>query len=331
VAPRSAFPQAVDQELDALKAKARSIDAEGIEWKPVEFEQEEGKRTYRYVTLECQQEERTATLTVRAPHDDQPVDAAGYHAAGTEAWALRAFRELDDALLFLRFSQPCCGVVLLKTEGDADRVLAVDKTLEELKEDWLVQEIRLFMARALRRLDLTARSFFALIEPGSCFAGCLFELALAADRSYVLEAGDNPKVALSPLNGGALPMSHGMTRLEARFQREPELVDRALHGTSFEPAEAEAAGLVTVVMDDIDYEDEVRVAVEERVSLSPDALTGMEASLRFPGPENADSKIFGRLSAWQNWIFIRPNAVGERGALKRYGKPERPEFDWRRT
>jgi benzoyl-CoA-dihydrodiol lyase len=189
----------------------------------------------------------------------------------------------------------------------------------------------LFQARTLRRLDLTSRSTFALIEPGSCFGGGLLELALAADRSYLLDKGDDPRIGVSALNAGTFPMSHGHTRLQVRFPVDEGRIGRILESTVLDPGEADDLGLVTVVLDDIDYVDEVRVAIEERASLSPDALTGMEASLRFPGVETCDSKIFGRLSAWQNWIFFRPNAVGEKGALKLYGRPERPEFDWKRT
>jgi benzoyl-CoA-dihydrodiol lyase len=233
----------------------------------------------------------------------------------------------------VRANEDEIGLILVKTEGEIATVLAVDETMQDLADDWFVNEVRLLMARTLRRLDLTARSFFALIEPGSCFAGTLLELALAADRSYMLDDPDNPvEIATSPANGGAYLMSHGMTRIAARFLGDPGRATEILgESGKYDATEAEESGLVTIVADDIDYEDEVRLAVEERASLSPDALTGMEASLRFPGAENCDSKIFGRLSAWQNWIFQRPNAVGEKGALTLYGKPERPSFDYRRT
>jgi benzoyl-CoA-dihydrodiol lyase len=251
---------------------------------------------------------------------------------GADAWALRVWREVDDALCYLRFNEEAIGLVLLETRGDADAVVAWDRALVGLHDDWFAREIRLHMARTLRRLDLTARSFFALAEPGSCFAGSLLELALAADRTYALDDPKRPvRFATSPLNAGALPMSHGVSRLAARWMSEPERVAEILAGGPYDPEAAEAAGIVTFVADDIDYEDELRVAVEERASLSPDALTGMEASLRFPGAETMPSKVFGRLSAWQNWVFQRPNAVGERGALKLYGRPERPSFDWGRT
>ena len=236
-------------------------------------------------------------------------------------------------MLHLRVNEAEIGLVLVKTAGDLDAIVAMDGVLDRHKDDWFVGEVRLQIARTLRRMDQTARSFFALIEPGSCFGGTLLELALASDRSYMLDDPDHPvSVAVSAMNGGAYPMAHGITRIAVRSQREPEQGAEILNDRrSYDPEAAEDAGLVTVVADDIDYEEEVRIAVEERVSMSPDALTGMEASLRFPGAESCDSKIFGRLSAWQNWIFQRPNAVGEKGALTLYGKPERPEYDRRRT
>jgi benzoyl-CoA-dihydrodiol lyase len=270
---------------------------------------------------------------VKGPEQTPPPDAAAIRRLGCAFWPLAAFRELDDALCHLRVNEEEIGLILIRTAGDAERVLAVDALLERLAEDWFVGEVRWLIGRTLRRLDLTSRSLFALIEPGSCFVGTLFELALAADRSYMLDDPGRPaRVAPSATNGGAYPMSHGLTRLQVRFLGEPGRADALLSAArSYDPGEALEAGLVTIVADDIDYEDEVRLAIEERSSLSPDALTGMEASLRFPGAENGDSKIFGRLSAWQNWIFQRPNAVGEKGALTLYGKPERPHFDPRRT
>jgi benzoyl-CoA-dihydrodiol lyase len=212
-------------------------------------------------------------------------------------------------------------------------VRQIDTTLHQHREDWLVNEILLLMARTLRRLDLTARSLFAVVEEGSCFAGSLLEMALAADRIYMLrDAAGHVCVASSPLNGGLLPMTHGQSRLQVRFMAEPERVEEIVRESEpFDTDAAEETGLATAAVDAIDWEDELRVAIEERVSLSPDALTAMEANLRFAGAENPDSKIFSRLSAWQNWIFSRPNATGERGALTLYGKPERPQFDWRRT
>jgi benzoyl-CoA-dihydrodiol lyase len=219
----------------------------------------------------------------------------------------------------------------LRTEGDAEKVLAVDQTLAANRDHWLVREILLQMSRVLRRLDLTAKSFFAMVEPGSCFAGNLLELLLASDRSYMLQDSD-ASLAVSELNASALPMSNGLTRLQSRFLAEPDKLDEVFGDKkSFDTEEAEDLGLVTFAPDDLDWEDEIRVAIEERTSLSPDALTGMEASLRFAGPETMDTKIYGRLTAWQNWIFQRPNAVGEKGALTNYGKPTQPQFDYKRT
>jgi benzoyl-CoA-dihydrodiol lyase len=210
-------------------------------------------------------------------------------------------------------------------------VLAVDQTLTANRDHWLVREILLHMARVLRRLDLTAKSFFAIVEPGSCFAGNLLELLLASDRSYML-ADSDAALAVSDLNAGALPMSNGLTRLQSRFLAEPDKLDEVFGDKKiFDTEEAEDLGLVTFAPDELDWEDEIRVAIEERTSLSPDALTGMEASLRFAGPETMDTKIYGRLTAWQNWIFQRPNAVGEKGALTNYGKPTQAEFDYKRT
>jgi benzoyl-CoA-dihydrodiol lyase len=223
--------------------------------------------------------------------------------------------------------------VLIETRGDVEAVRAMDATLERWRDDWFVREVRLLMARTLRRLDLTSHSFFAAVDRGSCFAGSLLEVALAADRIYMLRDEEGEvRMAATALNGGAFPMTHGRSRLETRFAADPARAAAIVaSGATMDTDAAEQAGLVTAAMDDIDWEDELRVAMEERASLSPDALTGLEANLRFPGAENADSKIFGRLSAWQNWIFSRPNATGPRGALSLYGKPERPQFDRRRT
>ena len=223
-------------------------------------------------------------------------------------------------------------MVAVKTTGDAGAVLAVDDMLAKHNDDGLVREVILLMKRVLKRMDMTAKSFFALAEPGSCFVGSLFELALASDRIYMRDCEDEPvSVATSPMNAGLLPMGNGLSRLQTRFLGTPERVSRALGQGAMTTKAALAAGLVTFAPDDIDWEDEIRIAFEERAAMSPDAMTGMEASLRFAGPETLETKIFARLSAWQNWIFQRPNAVGERGALTLYGKPERPEFNWNRT
>jgi benzoyl-CoA-dihydrodiol lyase len=288
---------------------------------------------YSTVALTVNRERRTAELVVQAPVDRQPDSPDEIRAAGDRFWPLRAFRELDDALLHLRLNEPEIGTIVIRTEGDPARVLDADRTLVEHQRDWLVREIVHLMKRALKRLDCTARTFFALIEPGSAFAGSLFELALAADRSYMLDdpAGKNV-VQFSAMNGGMLPMAGGLSRLQVRFlddqRKAEELLGRT---TSFSAAEAAKAGLVTFAPDDIDWEDEVRLAIEARAAFSPDAMTGLEANLRFAGPETMETKIFGRLSAWQNWIFERPNATGDTGALKMYGRPGRPEFDWKRT
>jgi len=332
IVSRSRFNEEVLNRAKALAGSSPARSKEGVVLTPLQKKVEADRIEYGFVTLEMERDHRRATLTVRGPADP-PRDAAAIRKQGASWWPMQAFRELDDALLHLRVNEDAVGLVLLKTEGEMDGVLAVDASLAEFEDDWFVSEVRQLVARALRRLDLTAKSLFALLEPGSCFGGTLLELALAADRSYML---DDPEqgvfLAVSPLNNGAYPMVHGPSRMKARFQGDPENGERIVSEPHrYTPGEALEAGLVTVVADDIDYEDEVRVAIEERVSLSPDALTGMEANLRFPGAEGCDSKIFGRLSAWQNWIFQRPNAVGERGALTLYGKPERPAFDWRRT
>jgi benzoyl-CoA-dihydrodiol lyase len=251
-------------------------------------------------------------------------------ARGSDLWALRAFRELDDVLLDLRFNRPEIGTVVLETRGQAANLLDLEAALAANRTDWFVNEVIHKMKRVLRRLDLTARSLIALVDEGSCFAGSLFELALAADRSYMLAKDDGPTVAVSELNRGALPMWNGLSRLATRFLAEPEKADLGA-GETFDAEAALAAGLVTFAPDGIDWEDEVRLAVEERASLSPDALTGMEANLRFAGPETMETKIYGRLSAWQNWIFQRPNAVGEEGALRRYGSGQKAVFDTRRV
>jgi len=270
---------------------------------------------------------------MQAPSGPQPSTLDEILTAGDQFWPLRAFRELDDALLRLRVNEPEIGTVVIRTEGDRDAVLAIDRTLVAHQTHWLVREIIAFMKRALKRLDLTARSFFAFIEPRSAFAGSLFELALAADRSYMFHDDNEENViALSPMNAGPLRMSNGLTRLETRFLGEKGWTQELLaHDTAFNAADAEEAGLVTFAPDEIDWDDEVRLAVEARAAFSPDAMTALEANLRFAGPETMETKIFGRLTAWQNWIFQRPNAVGDKGALKVYGQQGRPEFDWKRT
>jgi len=246
---------------------------------------------------------------------------------------MQVYRELENALLHLRFNHPTLGLILLTTRGDRDRILAHDAVVHDNQDDWFARELQLYQGRVLRKVDNTSRSIFAIIDEGSCFAGSLFELTIAADRSYMLEDEDGAvKIQLSKASAGLYTMAIGESRLEVRFAGNPERVAEvlAIH-EEIDGPDAFDLGLVTMAPDDIDWEDEIRIAVEERVSLSPDALTGMEQNLRFVGRENCDTKIFGRLSAWQNWIFQRPNAVGDTGALTMYGHPERPRFDWRRT
>jgi benzoyl-CoA-dihydrodiol lyase len=334
--PTSQFKQRVATRAKELAAKSdRPENVPGIKLTPLKPKITDNAITYSAVDVQIDREKRAATLTVTGPQATQPasISAAEIVAAGDQFWPLRAFRELDDALLRLRVSESLIGTIVLKTRGDQDAMLAVDDLLLAHQDHWLVREIIHFMKRTLKRLDLTSRSFFALIEPGSCFAGTLFELALAADRSYMRDDPDEPNtIALSKMNGGPLTMSNGLTRLETRFLGDPRQVAGVLaHDGPFDPAEAMEAGLVSFAPDELDWDDEVRLAVESRAALSPDALTGMEANLRFAGPETMETKIFGRLTAWQNWIFIRPNAVGEKGALTAYGSQSRPEFDYNRT
>ncbi|MDQ3755393.1 MAG: 2,3-epoxybenzoyl-CoA dihydrolase [Acidobacteriota bacterium] len=332
--PTSKFQDGVAARLKEIaEADGQKQDAKGIKLNPLGVEATGNGRDYKYVSFKLDREERIVDLLVRGPAGDLPTSAAEIEKLGDAYWPLQAYRELDDALLHLRVNELEIGLVCLHTEGDINNVLAVDQTLVANKDHWLIREIILNMARVLRRLDLTAKSFFALIEPGSCFAGNLLELALASDRTYMLNSPDETvEIATSELNAGALPMSNHLTRLQSRFLAEPEKAEEVLaHEGRFDTEAAEAAGLVTFAPDDLDWEDEIRVAVEERTSLSPDALTGMEASLRFAGPETMDTKIYGRLTAWQNWIFQRPNATGPQGALTNYGQPTQPQFDFKRT
>ena len=305
----------------------------GIKLNPVEVDVKPSGFEYKYVTLVLNREQRYADLTMRGPECAPKKTPAEIELAGDSYWPLQAYRELDDALLHLRVNEPEIGLVCLRTQGEISNVIALDETLVANRDHWLVREIILHMARVMRRLDLTAKSFFSIVEPESCFAGNLLELMLASDRSYMLNNPDElVEIMASKLNAGALPMSNGLTRLQSRFLAEPEKAEAVLARTEpLDAAEADAAGLITFAPDDLDWEDEIRVAIEERTSLSPDALTGMEASLRFAGPETMDTKIYGRLTAWQNWIFQRPNAVGPEGALTNYGKPTQAHFDFKRT
>jgi benzoyl-CoA-dihydrodiol lyase len=320
------FEGAVKRRLEAMVARSKRRPAAAVKLEPLGSDR-------RYVKLEIDDKAHKATLTLRAPEGAEPQTPDELAKAGCSAWAIRAFRELDDALLDLRFNNPGVGVIALRTAGDPARMLAVDAMLVKHKDDGLVREVTLLMKRVLKRLDNMAKSLFALVDPDSCFAGTMLELALAADRVYMLDDPDGKSaMQVSAMSAGPLPMSNGLTRLQSRFLREPERVTRALeHKGPMNTRAALAAGLVTFSPDDLDWDDEVRIAFEERASMSPDAMTGMEASLRYGGPETMETKIFGRLTAWQNWIFQRPNAVGPRGALTLYGRPERPEFDFNRT
>jgi benzoyl-CoA-dihydrodiol lyase len=288
------------------------------------------------VSLRWDEGTRLGTLTIRGPEAaDTALAARGGEAlreAGCDVWALRAYRELDDVLLHLRFRLGSVGLVCVHTEGDPAESLAHDAALLAASEHWFAREIVLHMASVLRRLDNTSHSFFAVGGRGSAFAGSLLDLALAADRFYALDAEKPVQVGLGALGRGELPMQNGRSRIEARLWGEPERLATLLGRSGLMgAAEAEEAGLVTILVDEIDWDDDTRVAIEERLSLSPDALTGMEQNLRFVGPEGMHGKIYGRLSTWQNWIFVRPNATGPRGALSLYGRPESPRFEWERV
>jgi len=330
VLPRSKFAEGVAARAKKLAGAAKETGPGVVldELRPEASSTTRGDEIrYRHVTLVTDKAHRSASLTLHAPTDDTPRGIDGLLALGSAWWSLRAFRELDDALLRLRFHYEDIGLVTLHSRGEGWRVLAHDVTMDTHRDHWFVREVRLLQARVLRRLDLTAKSLFAVLDPESCFFGSLLEVALAADRRYALE-DPRVKVQASSLNGSAYPMPNDQSRLAALGLSEElaGLIERPLTAT-----EADEAGLVTVLADDIDFADTLRLGIEERLAISPDALTGMEASFRCIGPETTTTKIFGRLSAWQNWIFIRPNSTGERGALSLYGKPERPSFDWRRT
>ncbi len=334
VSPASQFKDAVAKRAQELASQSdRPADGPGIRLGPLNPTIDGDAIAYRYVRGSIDRAKRTCELTISAPDVAQPATPDEFIAAGDQAWALRAFREIDDALLRLRLNEPEIGTVLVRTTGDPEAVLSVDRALDEHRSHWLVREITGQIRRTLKRLDLTARSLFALVEPGSAFAGTLFDVALACDRIYMMNPDeDRNTIQLSVMNGGAYPMSTGLSRLQTRFLGEPERVQEVLdEAAPLDAQEALDAGLVSFAPDDMDWEDEVRLAIEERTAFSPDALTGMEANLRFAGPETMETKIFGRLTAWQNWIFQRPNAVGERGALTVYGREGRPAFDWKRT
>ena len=340
VVPRSRLAEATKARAGELAARTdRPAGARGIPLAPLERRVEGDRIAYAHVTCALDRARGVAEITVAAPTMPPPADLAGIHGAGGSFWPLAVARELDDLILHLRANEEEIGLWVLRTTGAADLVEAHDRTLVQHEADWLVREIRLYLKRTLKRLDVSSRSIFALVEPGSCFTGTLLELALAADRTFMFDGerqGDAKApatVRLTAMNFGPYPTVNGLTRLASRFLDEPGRVDdlKGRIGEDLDAAAAAEAGLVTFTPDDIDWEDEVRIAIEERAAFSPDALTGMEASLRFGGPETLESKIFARLSAWQNWIFQRPNAVGPKGALKVYGTGERGDFDRRRV
>jgi len=317
----------------------RAGEGQGVVLKPLKRSFTEDGIRYGFVSVDLNRAGRIATISIKAPENDPPADVAGMTAQGADFWPLQVARELDDAILHLRINELEIAMLVFKSHGERARVLAYDAFLEANKTNWLVNEIRHYWKRVLKRIDVTSRTLVTLVEPGSCFVGTLAELVFAADRSYMLigeKQGDNrapAEIVLSAANFGPYPMSHGLTRLESRFQADPSDVEtaKAKIGEALDAEAAEELGLVTFALDDIDWDDEVRVFFEERTSFSPDSLTGMEANLRFVGPETMESKIFSRLTAWQNWIFQRPNAVGENGALQRYGTGERAQYDMTRV
>ncbi|HXJ84345.1 MAG TPA: 2,3-epoxybenzoyl-CoA dihydrolase [Candidatus Methylomirabilis sp.] len=340
VVPRSRLDEVTKQRAAELAARTdRPAAARGIALTPLARTIEDDRIRYRHVTCEIDRARGVAEITVAAPDTTPPADTKAVHTEGDAFWPLAVARELDDLILHLRTNEEEIGVWVLRTVGSAEALEGFDGLLLDQEGDWLVREVRLYLKRVLKRLDVSSRSTFALIEPGSCFTGTLLELALAADRSYMLDGareGDTTppaSVRLTGMNFGAFPMVNGLTRLQSRFLDEPSRIDdlKRRIGQDMDAQAAADAGLVTFTPDDIDWDDEVRIAIEARAAFSPDALTGMEASLRFAGPETLESKIFARLSAWQNWIFQRPNAVGPRGALRVYGTGERAEFDRRRV
>jgi benzoyl-CoA-dihydrodiol lyase len=336
VVPNSKWKDAVAARAKEIAARSdRPKDAKGITLTPLERKIETDRVSYSHVEVEIDREKGLATVTVRGPSQSVPASVEAAHALGAKFWPLVIARELEDAILHLRTNEAAIGVVLFRTDGNAQAVLEHDEFLAKANGDWLMREIRHYLKRVLKRVDVTAKSFVTLIEPGSCFAGTLAELAFAADRSLMLigtREGDNRKpaaITLGQANFSFYPMGNGLTRLETRFLGEPKTLDtlKGKIGQPVEGVEAAELGLVTAAYEDFDWNDELRVMLEERTSFSPDAMTGMEANLRFAGPETMETKIFGRLTAWQNWIFQRPNAIGEQGALKLYGSGVSPTFN----
>jgi len=339
VVANSKFEETVTQRAQEFADKAGHAGRKGIKLTPLDRQIGESSVTYSTVEIAIDRSARVATVTIHAPTDDAPADIGVLHHEGAASWMLRCARELDDAILHLRLNELEVGVITFKATGDAQKVVAHEALLLNNQDNWLAHETLLYWKRVLKRVDMTSRSLVALVEPGSCFAGTLAELLFAADRSYMAEGefeGDNRPVAtitLTAANFGTYPMGNDLTRLQTRFLGTPEDVAKAkAHiGTPLQSEQADELGLVTYAFDDIDWDDEIRVFLEERASFSPDAMTGMEANLRFAGPETMETRIFGRLTAWQNWIFQRPNAVGPNGALQRYGTGQRGEYDMKRV
>jgi benzoyl-CoA-dihydrodiol lyase len=340
IVPNSKLEAKVAERTREFAARSKRDGAgKGIALTPLTRSFADNGIRYGFVSVEINRTERIATISIKAPEQAPPSDIDGLIAQGASFWPLQVARELDDAILHLRLNELETAMLVFKSHGERANVLACDTFLENNKAHWLVNEIRQYWKRVLKRIDVTSRTLVTLVEPGSCFVGTLAELVFAADRSYMLigqKQGDNrapPTIELSAMNFGPYPMSHGLTRLESRFQADPSDLKRAQAriGEALDASEAEALGLVTFALDDIDWDDEIRVFFEERTSFSPDSLTGMEANLRFVGPETMESKIFARLTAWQNWIFQRPNAVGEDGALRRYGTGQKAQFDMTRV
>jgi len=331
------FAQLVEHEVALLRAQSdRKGPAEGIALTPLQPKIDEHGYHYATVDARIDRDKRIATITARAPAKHVESTPAAIEQAGTSWWPLQFARELDDLILNLRTNELEIGTWVIQTRGDANHVMLADAVLDQHKDHWLVRETRGLLRRTLARLDVTSRSLIALVDQGSCFAGTFYELALACDRIYMLDLPDSPDAApvlhLSPANFGRYPEVNGLTRLQTRFYDDAQTIEQ-LQGLKDSPLRADQAlalGLVTLTPDDLDWEEEIRIMLEERASLSPDALTGMEASLRFPGKETMLTRVFGRLSAWQNWIFIRPNAVGEEGALKLFGTGKKARFDWKR-
>jgi benzoyl-CoA-dihydrodiol lyase len=335
IVPPSAWEAKVAERALELAARSDRHGTKGVSLTPLDRTITGEAIVYPHVRVALDRAGRAATITILGP-SEVPADLRGIHDGGAAFWPLAMARELDDALLHLRLNEPSIGLLVFRSVGDPDLVLAVDSLLEQYQTDWLVREIRLLLKRVFKRMDMMARSLITLIDPGSCFAGTLSEIVFAADRSVFFAGGGNRGLAtlhLSALNFSAFPMGNGMSRLANRFYGEPDSLTAAagLIGETLDAETAEERGLVTYAYDDTDWDDEVRLILEERASFSPDALTGLEANLRFAGPETMETRIFGRLTAWQNWIFQRPNAVGENGSLKRYGSGVRPDFNTERV